>query len=105
MAKAPRGESSRETVPTSFPETTPRFAQPGYDFTLQAVVEMQRSLGELSAKTDRLITDVKSQGDKIDSVRMRLAWLAGGAAVLGFLVAIGLGLVKMLPFGIAAPTH
>jgi len=66
---------------------------------------MQRSLGELSAKTDRLITDVKSQGDKIDSVRMRLAWLAGGAAVLGFLVAIGLGLVKMLPFGIAAPTH
>jgi hypothetical protein len=31
---------------------------------------MQRSIGELAAKTDRLIADVKSQGDKIDRVRL-----------------------------------
>lgn len=99
MGKPPRQENPRETAPTSFPETTPRFAQPGHDFTLQAVVEMQRSIGELCAKTDRLIADVKSQGEKIDSVRLRMAWIAGGAAVVGFLIAVGIGVLKLLPLG------
>ena len=61
---------------------------PGHDFTSQAVIEMQRSIGELVAKTDRLITDVKSQGEKIDGVRITLAWVAGGADVVGFLIPI-----------------
>ena len=97
MAKAPRQEPSREAAPTSFAETTPRFAQQGHDFTFQAVIEMQRSIGELSAKTDRLVSDVKSQGEKIDGVRIRLAWVAGAAAVVGFLIALALGLMRVFP--------
>ena len=102
MAPKGRQDQTRDTVPPSFAETTPRVAQPGHDFTLQAVVEMQRSIGELVAKTDRLITDVKSQGDKIDSVRMKLAWIAGATAVVGFLVAVVLAFARLLPFVSAA---
>jgi hypothetical protein len=50
---------------------------------LQAVIEMQKSIGELTARTDRLISDVKSQGDKVDGIRLLLAWFGGGSALLG----------------------
>lgn len=87
MARTPRSEPQKETTPQSFPETQPpKFAQPGHDFTLQAVIEMQKSIGELCAKTDRLIADVKSHGEKIDKIRMTLAWVAGGAAVTAVIV-------------------
>ncbi len=86
MARTPRQDSQKEITPTSFPETTPpRFAQPGHDFTLQAVIEMQRSIGELAAKTDRLIADVKSQGDKVDGIRTTIAWFTGAAAAIGLI--------------------
>jgi hypothetical protein len=97
MANRPRQEHGKETTPTSFAEVTPRLVTQGHDFSLQAVIEMQRSIGELSAKTDRLISDVKSQGEKIDSVRMRLAWMTGGAAVVGFLIATVLAVLRFIP--------
>lgn len=99
---ANKRQSEREATPQDFPQVTPRISQPGHDFTLQTVMEMQRSLGELGAKVDRLINDVKGHGEKLDSVRMRLAWVAGGAAVLGFLVAVGLALLKLLPVSLPA---
>ncbi len=53
MARTPRQGQENELPPASFPETTPsRFSQHGHDFTLQTVIEMQRSLGELMAKVD-----------------------------------------------------
>jgi hypothetical protein len=97
MVKMTRQSSQNEIAPTSFPETTPRFSQPTHDFTLQAIIEMQRSLGELSAKTDRLIIDVKSQGDKIDNMRLRWSWLTGGAAFVGFLIAALFAALRYLP--------
>jgi hypothetical protein len=100
MARNPRYEETRESsIPKSFPEVSPRFAQPTHDFTLQAVMEMKESLGQLSAKTDRLISDVKSQGEKIESMRHKFSWVAGGAAVVGFLFAIILALIKFVPIG------
>jgi len=105
MVKSPRQDQSRDIPPTSFPDTVPRPAQQGHDFTLQAVIEMQRSIGELVAKTDRLIADVKSHGEKIDTVRMKMSWLAGGAAVVGFLIAVALALVKLLPLGGNTSSH
>jgi hypothetical protein len=87
MARPPRQDLDRDVPPESFPETVPpKYAQFGHDFTLQAIIEMQKSIGELCAKTDRLISDVKSHGDKIDGIRLTLAWVAGGAAVVGVIV-------------------
>jgi hypothetical protein len=98
MAKGPKYlEGGESSVPRSFPEVTPRFTQPGHDFTLQAIMEMKESVGQLSAKTDRLISDVKSQGDKIDGMRLKFAWVTGGVAVVGFLFAVILALIKFIP--------
>jgi hypothetical protein len=101
--RQPRG-GQEEVAPGRMPETPPpRYAQPGHDFTLQAVIEMQKSLGELFAKTDRLISDVSKQGEKIDRIRLLLAWLGGGAALLGLLVGVGLTLLRLWP--ISSLTH
>lgn len=103
MASRPRTpDNTKESVPTEFASVTPRVSQTGHDFTLQAVIEMQRSIGELTAKTDRLIADVKSQGEKVDSVRLRIAWVTGGAAVVGFLIAFALAVVKLLPIAVVS---
>ena len=97
MASTPRQEHGKETTPRSFAEINPRLATQGHDFMLQAVIEMQRSIGELSAKTDRLVSDVKSQGEKIDNVRIRLALVTGGTAVVGFLIATVLAVLRFIP--------
>jgi hypothetical protein len=94
MVRPSQKDAPQEITPKSFPETPPRFQQHGHDFTLQAVMEMQKSLGDLSSKTDRLIADSKSQGEKLDSVRMTMHWVAGGAAMLVFLLGIGAFYVK-----------
>lgn len=90
-------KQARESTPTAFPQSEPRIGLPGHDFTLQAVIEMQRSLGDLSAKVDRLINDTKSHGEKIDSVRMKFAWVAGGTAAVGFVIAMTLASLRFLP--------
>lgn len=102
MGKPPtsdRASTRRDQSPGALPDVTPeRTPLSSYDFTLQAVIEMQRSLGELNAKVDRLITDVDSQGKKIDKVRMRLTWVAGVAATLGFLLMLAITMVKAIPW-------
>lgn len=92
------GSPRRDQSPGELPDVTPRQVTQGHDITLQAVIEMQRTLGEVSAKVDRLISDVDSQGKKIDKVRMRMAWLAGGAATVGFLVMLLLAVAKIIPW-------
>jgi hypothetical protein len=54
--------------------------------TLQIVGEIQRSIGELAAKTDRLIADVKTQGDKLDRPQHQATFMKGGLAVSVFFI-------------------
>jgi hypothetical protein len=88
MAKSPQTRGSGDdTVPGALPDTpTPKYAQPGHDFTLQAVMEMHKSIGELTAKTDRLIADVDGQSAKIDGLRHQATFIKGGLAVGIFLI-------------------
>jgi hypothetical protein len=60
---------SQTTVPTEFANVTPPTVMLDHSFTLQAVMELQKSVAELGTKTDRLIKDVEGQGTKIDAVR------------------------------------
>jgi hypothetical protein len=60
-------------------------------------MEMKGSIGQLIAKTDRLVEDVGSQGKKLDALRMRFAWVAGGTAVVGFIFATILAVLKFVP--------
>ena len=104
MAKSPRNhESGESSIPKSFAEVNPRFAQPNHDFTLQAVMEMKESIGQLSAKTDRLVADVKSQGEKVDAIRTKMTLVTGGAMVIGFFIALILAIAKLLPTEMFVP--
>lgn len=98
MARRPTpSDDDRDSTPVDFAVTTPRQGSYSHDFTLQAIMEMKHSLGELSAKTDRLIQDVQSQGKKIDTIRIRLSWVAGGTAVVGFIFATVLAVLRFVP--------
>jgi hypothetical protein len=61
-----------------------------HSFTLQVVMELQKLVAEVGAKTDRLIKDVEEHGDKIDAVRHQISFVRGALWVIGFLV-IGMG--------------
>lgn len=76
----------RDEAPVDQPDVPPSKYQPQtHDFTLQAVVEVQRSVGDLCAKVDRLITDVGKHGEKISDLRETLSFLRGVVWVFGIL--------------------
>lgn len=88
--RQPRG-GQEDVAPEAFPETPPpRYSQPGHDFTLQAVMEMQRTLGQFTAKIDRLVEDVGKLGGKIGDVEKDVHTVKVGAVVaLGVLTVVG----------------
>jgi hypothetical protein len=59
-----------------------------YSFTLQAIMEVQKALGDLTAKTERLISDVSGHGTKIDDIRHQISFVKGALWVVGGLVVI-----------------
>jgi len=65
---------------------------------LQAVIEMQKTLGALSAKVDRLVDDVKVHGDRIDGLRLKMAIFAGGGAAIGGLIGALVAIMNSVPW-------
>ncbi|MFZ3324776.1 MAG: hypothetical protein WA231_02285, partial [Methylocella sp.] len=45
-----------------------------------------RSIGELAARTDRLIADVKTQGDKLNHLQHQATFIKGGLAESVFFI-------------------
>lgn len=94
MATGKSKATDVDSAPSS-PQTTPdRIAhgQPGHDFTLQAVMELQKSVGELVARVDALRSSVDGVRSKVDDL---VGWkhrIVGGAVVFG-VVATVLGFV------------
>lgn len=85
MASPPSRRSNRDVAPGGLPEVPPSKFQPHtHDHTLQAVIEMQRSLGDLSAKVERLIQDVGKQGDKVSDLRDKFNVFKGVWMVVAF---------------------
>lgn len=60
-------------------------------------MELKGSVHELISEVRRLSADMKSNSDKLDALRMRFAWVAGGAAVVGVLVGVALALLRFAP--------
>ena len=94
MARSPT-EVGPETTPHTRPDVTPSYGGVInlWDIT-EALMQIQASISALTVKTDRLISDVEKQGDKIDKLRIRFAWVAGGATVVGMLIGIALTLIR-----------
>ena len=61
-----------------------------HSFTLQAIMELQRTLAELGAKTERLIKDVESQNGKLDAVRHQVTYAKGALVILAAILGIGI---------------
>lgn len=55
-------------------------------FIFQSLMEMQKSVSEIGAKTDRLITDVGKQNEKIDVIRGQINFVRGAAWIIGGLL-------------------
>jgi hypothetical protein len=88
VVKGPRSSSSEaDTSPREFAATTPP-ASPmlDYSFGLQAIMEMQKSVGELNANVNRLIVDVKGHGEKLEEIRHQSSFMKGGLAASVFFI-------------------
>lgn len=76
--------------PGQMPNVPPPTPMLDHSFTLQAIMDLTKSVGELTAKTDRLIGDVKGQSDKLDEVRHKITFVRGAVWVIGgFLLLLG----------------
>lgn len=67
---------------------------------LQSVMEMQRTLGSIESKVDRLCDDVQGHGKKIDAVRLRIAWVTGVCAAMGAMFALLAFVLKGIPWSV-----
>ena len=96
-----RGTQGGGVLPQSFPETTPqRYAGSDYSFTLQAVLELQKSVGQLQEAVSTIKEQIKHQGEKLDKLNLRI-YAAGTVlvvlgAILSFLLNKGVDLLIQL---------
>jgi hypothetical protein len=68
-AKEDRERGGRETKPGPLPETTPQvFPGPNYDFILQCVFEMQKTVGQLTQAVNTLTEQQKSLSEKLNKI-------------------------------------
>jgi hypothetical protein len=89
-----------ETLPVQ-PQTTPAAYGYGYgnsdhNFTLQSVMEMQKSLGELTSTINALKTSVDGVKSKVENLVEWKSKIIGGAIVLGFVFTLlGFAITKL----------
>jgi hypothetical protein len=86
-------------------ESTPRhigYGHPEYAF-VQAIMELQKSLGEIKAEihalqvmTDNTQSKVVTLGQKVDDLVKWKHLILGGAVTLGFLMGLVIAVVKWL---------
>jgi hypothetical protein len=81
-------EGGRETNPSRFPDTTPQ-VYPGsdYSFTLQAVMEMQKSVGALSEAVKSLQHQATKYEDKLGEVAKDVHTVKITARIIGVVLA------------------
>lgn len=68
-----------------------------YSFTLQSVMEVQKAVGALTTKVDRLIDDVDKQSNSVDDIRHKISFVRGAVWVIGIAGAL-IGTVLTLVF-------
>lgn len=82
-SRRPTDEAVPPTQMANVPPSTPML---DHSFTLQAIMDLQKSVAGLGAKADRLISDAEGHGKKIDEVRHQISFVKGALWVIGALV-------------------
>lgn len=73
MANPKQKTDTTAITPQSFPEVTPpNYPSPDHSFTLQAIMEMQKSLGKLEQAVITLTEESKKNGEKIDDISHKI---------------------------------
>ena len=83
MAKPPKLVDQSSSTPSDYPQSTPRDLHPTSDIRFVMV-----EVGKLTASVDRLIADVKSQGEKVDAIRHQVTFIKGAMWTIGALIAV-----------------
>ena len=89
MANGPAKPIADE-APATVPQTTPTaigYGHPEYQF-VQAIMEMQKSIGEVKASVDSLRTVVEGTKSKVDDLVNWKHKIIGGVAVLGVVITL-----------------
>ena len=88
--------------PDDLAPTTPRDLYATFDIRF-----VMLKIGDLSSKVDRLIDDVKSQGGKIDGLRLTFAWASGVVVATVFFLSVAARIIPIphITFDIPAPTQ
>lgn len=80
---------SAEEPPAQFASVTPpQTPMMDHSFTLQAIMDLKGSVSSLATSVERLIADVKTQGEKMDIVRHQISFVRGIMWVIGALVTL-----------------
>jgi len=87
-----------------FPETTPpQYRGSDYSFTLQAVLELQKSVGQLQEAVGTLKEQGKQHAENLDKISLRIyaatAVLIVLGTIIGFLLNKGVDLLIQLRAG------
>lgn len=107
MAGSRSGQSARGAgQPPRQPEGTPERAAPfDHSFTLQAVMELQKTVAVLGEKIDRMTTDVsgisasvEATNDKLDKLKHWQTIVTGGALAVAALAGIIWSVVTFVPW-------
>jgi hypothetical protein len=83
VAKRPPPDSADSETPKEFPGVTPRDLYPTSDIRFVMI-----EIGKLTANVATLISDVKSQGTKIDNLSHQVSFVKGGVYVVGGIIAL-----------------
>ncbi len=105
MRGRPIAPSSDIGPPTAFPSGNPPAAPFDHSFTLQAVMELQKSVAVLGEKIDRMSDDVQGMSGRIESASTRMDTLkhwqtvvTTGALVVAAIVGIIWSVVTFVPW-------
>ena len=78
------GQHEQEVPPQNFPETPPPQPTDYASFTLQTVMELQKTVGGLDQAIKSLTSTVESQGKILNRILYSIVFAAGGLFVFGF---------------------
>ena len=107
--KVPRGpKNTALTTPEAYPTSAPQLPSGDYTYTLEVVMGMQKTLGELTQAVRTLTDEVKEQGTKVDAscadihaakvvVRVILAIAIAVATCLGFIAKAAIDYFSRMP--------
>ncbi|MBU4233509.1 MAG: hypothetical protein KJ822_17770 [Proteobacteria bacterium] len=89
--------SQTGSVPTNLPKTPPQeYVLPEHSFTLQAIMEIQKSIGKLTQAVETLTEDSKKNGVKLDDISHKVYAAQVTIKVVGGILSVISGVVLVL---------